>query len=277
MILKALREGEYQALLVQVRLKDSARVAKPGVWLAAALPADVEFQLVVPITVYYWLQAFHDLLWRGKPDRQMGATHWQEWLQAHAQGNAVDGLGPAPATRALDTPDPGRARAAHGSAGQPTLRPSARGRHPQVGGAPCGKGGQRTDEMPPMRRQVLHKRGDAGTPGVARGALCRPNRRQGGGLPYPPGTGKEVPVARPVRPAPPPPPGAGHVVAPGGEEEAANAAPGAGGAAHHRSIPARLAPLWAPLGAGPPHHMAMAHPGDLAPPADPAVTPIGHS
>ena len=37
-------------------------------WPAAALPADLELQLVVPTTVYHWLQAFHDVRWRGKPD-----------------------------------------------------------------------------------------------------------------------------------------------------------------------------------------------------------------
>ena len=56
--------------------------------------------------------------------------------------------------------------------------------------------------MPPMCRKVLHKRGDAGTPGVARGARRRPGGRQGGGLPDPPGGGTEVPVACPVFPAP---------------------------------------------------------------------------
>ena len=69
MIVKALREGEHHALLLQVRLKDNARAARPGVWLAPAHPADLELQLAVPTTVYHWLQAFHDLRWRGKPDR----------------------------------------------------------------------------------------------------------------------------------------------------------------------------------------------------------------
>ena len=42
MIIKALREGEHHALLLQVRLKDNARAARPGVWPAAAHPADLE-------------------------------------------------------------------------------------------------------------------------------------------------------------------------------------------------------------------------------------------
>ena len=88
-IVKALREGEHHALLLQARLKDNARAAKPGVWPAAALLADLELQVAVPTTVYHWFQAFHDLRWRGKPDRQIGATHWQEWLQADAQHTTV--------------------------------------------------------------------------------------------------------------------------------------------------------------------------------------------
>ena len=113
MIVKALREGEHHALLLQVWLRDNARAAKPGVWPAAAHPAGLELDLVVPTTVWDCLQAFHDLRWRGKPDRQIGSTHWQAWLQADAQRDAVRSLGPAPATRALDAAAPGRALAPH--------------------------------------------------------------------------------------------------------------------------------------------------------------------
>ena len=113
MIVKALREGKHHALLLQVRLKDNARVARPGIWPAAAHPADLEPQLAVPTTVYHWLQAVHDLRWRGKPDRRIGSTHWQTWLQADVQRDAIRGLGPAPATRALDAAAPGRTLAPH--------------------------------------------------------------------------------------------------------------------------------------------------------------------
>ena len=113
MIVKALQEGGHHALLLQVWLKDNAWAAKPGVWPAAAHPADLELKLAVPTTVYHWLQAFHDLRWRGKSDRQIGSTHWQAWLQADAQRDAVRSLGPAPATRALDAAAPGRALAPH--------------------------------------------------------------------------------------------------------------------------------------------------------------------
>ena len=55
-------------------------------------PRALELQLTVPTTVYHWLQAFHDLRWRGKPDRQIGSALWQEWLQVDAQCDAVQGL-----------------------------------------------------------------------------------------------------------------------------------------------------------------------------------------
>ena len=61
MIVKVLRKGEHHVLLLQVRLKDNAKAAKPGVWPAAAHPDDLELELAVPTAVYHWLQAFHDL------------------------------------------------------------------------------------------------------------------------------------------------------------------------------------------------------------------------
>ena len=60
-IVKALREGEHHALLLQVGMKDNAMAAKPGVRPAATRPADLELRLAVPTTVYHWLQAFHDV------------------------------------------------------------------------------------------------------------------------------------------------------------------------------------------------------------------------
>ena len=105
--------GRTPRLMLQVRLKDNARAARPGVWPAAAHPADLELQLAVLTAVYHWLQAFHDLRWSGKPDRQIGSTHWQTWLQADAQRDAIRSLGPAPATRALDAAALGRTLAPH--------------------------------------------------------------------------------------------------------------------------------------------------------------------
>ena len=84
-------------------------------------------------------------------------------------------------------------------------------------------------------------------------------------------------MARPIHPAPPPPQAPDNVAAPEGGEEAAKAAPAAGGAAHQGSIPARLAPLWAPLLAGSPHPMAPAPPGSLGAPADPVAMPVRDS
>ena len=70
-------------------------------------------QLAVLTTVYHWLQAFHDLRWGGKPDCQIGATHWQQWLQADAQCATVRGLGLAPMARALNASAPDRTLAPH--------------------------------------------------------------------------------------------------------------------------------------------------------------------
>ena len=206
MIVKALQEGEHHALLLQVRLKDNSRAARPGVWPAAAHPADLELQLAVPTTVYHWLQAFHDLRWRGKPDRQIGSTHWQTWLQADTQRDAIRGLGPAPATRAVDAAAPGRTLVPHTvPLTNLPFEPAAEGAIQKSVPPPPGVRGHGADEMPPVCRQVLHKRGNAGTPGVARGARCSPGRRQGGGLQHPARESTEVPMARPVRPAPPTP------------------------------------------------------------------------
>ena len=113
MMVKALQEGENHALPLQVCLKDKAKAAKPGVWPEAAHPANLELQLAVSTIVYHWLQAFHDLQWRGKPDRQIGATHWQKWLQADRQRDAIRSLRPAATTRALDAATLGRALAPH--------------------------------------------------------------------------------------------------------------------------------------------------------------------
>ena len=53
-IVKALQEGNHHALLLQARLKDHAKAAKPGVWPEAALlPTDMQLQLAVPTTVYH--------------------------------------------------------------------------------------------------------------------------------------------------------------------------------------------------------------------------------
>ena len=129
MIVKALREGKHHAFLLQVRLKDNARAARPGVWPAAAHLADLELQLAVPTTVYQWLQAFHDLRWRGKPDHQIGSTHWQAWLLADAQCDAALSLG----TRPQHKPSmrrPGAARWRHTRFHWPTCPSSQRQRAP---------------------------------------------------------------------------------------------------------------------------------------------------
>ena len=68
-IVKALKQGDHHAFLPQARLKDHAKAAKLGLWPEAAfLPISLELQLVIATTPYHWLQAFHNLRWRGKRD-----------------------------------------------------------------------------------------------------------------------------------------------------------------------------------------------------------------
>ena len=277
MIVKALREGEHHALLLQVRLKDNAKAAKPGLWPAAAHTADLELQLAVPTTVYHRLQAFHDLRCRGKPDRQIGATHWQEWLQADAQRDPVQSLGPTPATQALDAAAPGRALAPH------TVRLA------NLPFDPGPEGGIRKSVQPPpgagatkprkcylcgdkyytsgvmlehLALHVVHAAAPVDDKEAASHILQGRARRSTWHAPY---------ARRP------PPQAAGHAE---GEEEAPGVAPGADVAAQQVFIPAGLAPLaplWAPLGAASAHPMAPAHPGDLVAPADQAAMPMRYS
>ena len=272
-----LQEGEHHALLLQVRLKDNAKAAKPGMWAAAAQPADLELQLAVRTTVYHWLQAFHDLRRRGKPDRQNGATHCQEGLRADAQRNAVQSLGLAPATGALDAAAPGRALAPHtvplanlpfdpapeGAIQKSVPLPPARGATEPTKCPLCADKYYASGAMlEHLAWHAVHAAAMVDDKEAASHILQGREWRSPWHALY---------ARRP------PPMAAGHAE---GEEEAPGAAPGSGGAAQQGSIPAGLAPLvplWAPLGAGSPHLMSPAHPGDLAAPADPAAMPMRDS
>ena len=247
----ALREGEHHAPLLQVRLKDNARAARPGVWPAAAHPADLELQLAVPTAVYHWLQAFHDLRWRGKPDRQIGSTHWQTWLQADAQRDAIRGLGPAPATRALDAAAPGRTLAPHTVplANLP-LEPAAEGAIRKSVPLPPARGATKPTKCPlcadkyytsgamleHLAWHAVHAAAPADDKEAAANILQGRARRSPWHAPY---------TRRP------PPQAADHA---DGGEEALGAAPGAGGAAPpgSMSIPAGLPPHGPPGSPGPP-------------------------
>ena len=274
MIVKALQEGEHHAVLLQVRLKDNARAARPGLWPAAAHPADLELQLAVPSTVYHWLQAFHDLRWRVKPDRQIGATHWQAWLQAYAQRDAIRSLGPAPATRALDAAAPGRALAPHTVplANLP-FEPATEGAIWKSVPLPPARGATEPTECPlcadkyytsgAMMEHLAWHAVHAAAPVDDKEAASNILQGRGRRSPW------HAPYARR-----PPPQAANHA---DGDEEASKAAPRTSSAAQRGSIPAGLAPLaplWALLGTGSPHFMAPAHPGALAAPADPAAMPM---
>ena len=276
MIVKARREGEHHALLLQVRLKDNARAARPGVWPAAA-PADLELQLAVPTTVYHWLQAFHDLRWRGKPDRQISSTHRQTWLQADTQRDAIRSLGPAPTTRALDAAAPGRALAPHTvPMAKLPFEPATEGAIEKSVPLPPARGATEPAKCPlcadkyytsgamleHLAWHVVHAAAPVDDKEAASNILQGRARRSPWHAPY---------ARRP------PPQAADHA---DGDEEAPGAAPGTGGAARQGSIPAGLAPLaplGAPLGTGSPHPMAPAHLGALAAPADQAAMPMRDS
>ena len=285
MIVKALREGEHHALLLQVRLKGNAWAARPGVWPAAAHPADLELQLAVLTRVYHWLQAFHDLRWRGKPDRQISSTHWQTWLQADAQRDAIRGLGPAPATRALNAAAPGRTLAPHTVplANLP-LEPAAEGAIRKSVTLPPARGATEPTKCPlcadkyytsgamleHLAWHAVHAASPADDKEAASNILQGRARRSSWHALY---------ARRP------PPQAADHA---DGDEEAPRAAPGTGSAAQpgSMSIPAGLAPLaplappapraplWAPLRTG---SADAAHPDALAAPANPAAMPMRDS
>ena len=285
MIVKALLQGEHHALLLQVRLKDNARAARPGVWPTAAHPADLELQLAVPTAVYHWLQAFHDLQWRGKPDHQIGSKHWKTWLQADAQRDAIRDLGPAPATRALDAAAPGRTLAIHTVplANLP-FEPAAAGAIRKSVPLPPERGATEPTKCPlcadkyytsgamleNLAWHAVHAAAPADDKEAASNILQGRAQRSPWHAPY---------TQRP------PPQAADHA---DGDEEAPGAAPGTGGAAlpGSMSIPSGLAPLaplappvpraplWAPLGTG---SADAAHPDALAALANPAAMPMRDS
>ena len=164
---------------------------------AAAHPADLELQLAVQTTVYHWLQAFHDLRRRGKPDREIGCRQTHSATPSRVSD-----------PRPRHEPSMRRPRAAPWRQTQfrwPTCPSTKRRRAPSQSRcrSPLARGANRATEMPPMCRQVLQKRGNAGTPGVARSAHRRLGGRQGGGLPDPRGEGREVPVTSPCTPSAP--------------------------------------------------------------------------
>ena len=243
-------------------------------WPAAAHPADLELQLAVPTTVYHWLQAFHDLRWRGKPDRQIGATHWQAWLQADAQRDAIQSLGPAPATRAPDAAALGRALAPHTVplANLP-FEPATEGAIRKSVPLPPARGAMEPTKCPlyaekyytsgAMLKHLAWHAVHAAAPVDDKEAASNILQGRARRPPW------HAPYARRFLPQ-----AANHA---DGDEEAPGAAPGTGGAAQQGSIPAGLAPLAplpAPLGTGSPHPMPPAHPGALAALADPAAMPM---
>ena len=268
-IVKALRKGEHHALLLQACLKDNARAAKPGGWPAVALPADLKLQLAVRTTVYHWLQALQQLPWRGKPDRQICATHWQEWLQADAQRASVQSPGPAPTVGAFDASASGHALAPHkvplanlpfNSAPESSIRksvalPAARGATEPTQCPLCADQFYTSGAM--LKHLALH---------TAHAAAPGEDKR-------PPPT-SPVSVARPIRPAAPLQ-GARECGDPGKGRGGGRRGPG-GWRCSLPGVHLRVTGLpGGPPGGRLPTPHVPAPPGDLAAPADPAVTPGG--
>ena len=112
-IVKALWEGEHHALLLQVRLKDNARRAKPGVWPMVARAADLELQLAVLTTVYHRLQAFHDLRLPGQRPLPAVVPAGERLVPRHGSPPG-DLVGPPPGPPDLAGP-PQRSRARGGA------------------------------------------------------------------------------------------------------------------------------------------------------------------
>ena len=109
LIIKALREGEHHALLLQVRLKDNARAARPGVWPT-------------------WSSS-----WRSRPQCTTGYRP-----STTCDGGASPRCGgPGPHTGAT-----------HGATGQPALQTSGGGRHSEVGPLPPARGATEPTKCP---------------------------------------------------------------------------------------------------------------------------------
>ena len=131
MIVKALQEGEHRALLLQVRLKDNARAARPGVWPASGAPGRPRAPAggpdhSVPLATSLPRPAMEG---QTRPPNRLHAL-----ANVAASRRAVR-CHPESRARARDTsprcggPGP-RAGATHGSTGQPVSRTSDGGRHP---------------------------------------------------------------------------------------------------------------------------------------------------
>ena len=253
-------------------------------WPAAAHPADLELQLALPTAMYHWLQAFHDLQWRGKPDRQIGTNHWHGLLQTDAQRDAVWSLGPAPATRALDAAAPGRALAPHtvplanlpfepapeGAIQKSVPLPPARGSTEPTKCPLCADKYYTSGAMlEHLAWHAVHVASPVDDKEAASNILQGRARRSPWHAPY---------ARRPT------PKAADHA---DGKEEAPRAAPGTGSAAQQGSIPAGLAPLApsvGPAGNGLPAPHGPGAPGSPGCPSGRSgnadaggLTPGGHS
>ena len=276
MIVKALREGEHHALLLQVRLKDNARAARPGMWPAAPHPAGFGAPAggpdhSVPLATSLPRPAIEGANPTAKSAPRTGKRGCKQTRSAMPSGVS----GPRP----RHEPSMRRPRAArwptHGSTGQPALRTSNEGRHPEVSALHPARGATEPTKCPlcadkyytsgamleHLAWHAVHAPAPVDDKQAASNILQGRARRSPWHASY---------AWRP------PPQVADHA---DGDEEAPGAAPGTGGPTQQGSIPARLAPLaplWAPLETGS-HPMAPAHLYALAAPADPAAMPMRDS
>ena len=258
-IVKALGEGDHHAVLLQASLKGHAKAAKPGVWPAAALPADLELQVAVPTRVYHWLQAFHDLRGGASPTAKSAPRTGRTGYRQTRSTLASEVSEP----RQPQGPSISPPLAAHGPGGQPHLRPSAGELHPQVGTASSGEGGHGAHKMPtplPGARQRGGPGGGRGSGrGPPRGGTVDDRRGPGGGLCRPPGI---QPPRAGHRPPPGPlwgrhpgPPGPGATLVPGcpGEPrgDAGQGQLTPGGCSGRRSLAPLMEPVQRPRPARP--------------------------
>ena len=274
MIVKALWKGEHHALLLQVRLKDNARAAKPGVWPAAAHPADLELQLAVrpQCTPGYKPSTTCD---GGAIPTAKSAPHTGKRGCRQTRSAMPSGVsGPRP----RHEPSMRRARPArwcHTRFHWRTCPSNQPGRAPSGSRVPfpLARGATEPTKCPLCADKYYTSGAMLEHPAWHALHAAAPVDDKEAASNILQGRAQRAPWQAPYARRPPPQ-AADHA---DGDEEAPRAAPGTGGAAQQVFIPAGLAPLaplWAPLGAGSPHPMAPAHPGALAAPADPAAMPM---
>ena len=181
--------------------------------------------------------------------RQIGATHWQQWLQADGQRDAVQGLGPTPATRALDASAPGRALAPHTDplADLP-FDPAPEGAIPKSVPLPPARGATEPTKCPLCADKYY-------TSGAMLGHLAwlavhgaPPVEDKEAAYHILQGRAEMIPAARPVRPVPPPPASGRPPGGPRGGRGGIRSGPGSQRCSASRVCPRGTGPPGPPVG-----------------------------